>query len=1282
MKDNILPILEKTTKMTGYWSGKTVQFNETDKVLCDDTMTTADVIQVLTDFQRHCLPGWLAHDKSFRFNGRLAWGDLRWEFLPEFANDVYKRGGYICLAPTFKNLVERYGSQANAEQAIRQAWQTSAWGEGAAKAIRFGGGTTLLGAHATLLLPTNTLADYDRDNLLADLMLIHNTDNTKFIPEGEKVRHIQENKALFMTTRDALMSSAAGAAFRRLAPDVAQYLSINNAARHWDWWPRFQTACSQWLLLGALGGRWLMPLNASTVTPDLTSLRKELGRQFEWDVLDNDERMWTSRWLSKVYASSTLRDIDDTPELIMDIVPYPKIGNHESVKTVASVLKAHRNTPPFPTHLLEHQHRNALTAFKKYTPGWARSNLSADWASFFTLWDRAQPNLSVGRRRMIASLIEWALPLELGPWDITPIHLNNVHAPGDTTTFHQYLKQRQNATGNPESQIAATLWSFTAKVFKDVCNLAKLPSIEPDLTVPEEPVDPFQDLPQILKRSNHNRKTRKTPRSRLLTELQEALVDELLGLQSEQREVYQPQKDEHGNILLDDDGQPLLADQPTTITVQVPTFDWARQQAEAITDAYKSRAPDWYQFDDEWHWNPSTAVALALLLLMPLRGKQVRWLDQGLMDSEVFDFSTGRMIPNEHSLAAFRYADGSDQEAYYGSASGTIQLHPDEMDGALEPVIWASTNKTALWDGCKKTGYALPWPDGQLLMLSDDSDLQKRGQHLARVYEVLRFQHLYMAQHDPDPSPISFYHVASDSRLVPSDDDLRQQLPWFVPLCRQLGHKEITVTWPDGTKHRTAQPVSPQQIEKLYNALCVHVERKLRKDKRLSRLALTTKVESGDTKAVERRRAKYDIHSLRVAGISRLIELGIPAHLVSEYIAGHATVIMTLRYFQTTPMYMRKQLMEAFLRGDLIDGIESITERLAEMQEVNSLLPPAERVRQHVTDLPLDFAALAPVEGGVCVMGGKGSHCDICATTIRETDTAGKLVTEYTEQLGGCAGGRFYRTGPDFLLQQALEANKLMVLLRRKARERKQTQESLLALSRQINTLNREIEGGNLPHGDLAHTRSRYDRLVIRRNTAKDRLADQDESLAPVVLQWYQRWKDFTDSQALSEELGAQQGTGQMVVIGDSEQIDFSSVVASGNDFGLARTVMEQMLCYVRTGQELPEDCRHLVKDFLNRILAAEAPELMLPFNQPHTAAEETMKVATLASIVSATFGDEQAQACAEGLTHLGFDDNLKQGIRNVCEQPALALPDDQGRFNNLQQIRINVIDHDSSISD
>ena len=139
------------------------------------------------------------------------------------------------------------------------------------------------------------------------------------------------------------------------------------------------------------------------------------------------------------------------------------------------------------------------------------------------------------------------------------------------------------------------------------------------------PFNAFEGLEKVFKQYSTFQRI-KTPRSRMLTEIQEALIEELLGFEVQQRKIFLPLRDKHGHSLLDEDGHLLREDKPTLVEVQIPTFSWAKSLAEKTPDNRKAQAADWFLKDEHWKWNPSTAVALALLLLTPLRSKQVRWL--------------------------------------------------------------------------------------------------------------------------------------------------------------------------------------------------------------------------------------------------------------------------------------------------------------------------------------------------------------------------------------------------------------------------------------------------------------------------------------------------------------------------------------------------------------------------------------------------------------------------------------------------------------------------------
>ncbi|AOE88104.1 VPA1269 family protein [Pseudomonas sp. TCU-HL1] len=1230
------------TCLSGYWSGKIIQVNKTEKILyLRENLATSDVIKLISEFNLSNIQSWLSYEGHIK-PSKPGYSILRWDNLPQFKAYACRKGSKIYTTQTLENLVSSLGGEDHAIQAIKDAWTSDGLGLGL-KAFRSNYAHNIICEHATLLLPTDALSDLEPSSLLEDLLTIHNTKNSTFTPKGFTLDDVGKQKEPFDKARKSLIASPAGKALKRLSPDLYDYLRSTGSSGAWLVWTKFQMACSKWLMLGSLNFYWLLPQSTNFFTSALTVLSKQLKNIPEWNNLLNYQKDYPS-WLATLYASSTLRDIADTPQDILEHVPCD-VGGVNRKSSIKKLLQAHDSAHPFPLEFLHSTARKArLSKTKKYSEEWANESLTGGWKLFFDIWIKATPNSSLSSRKQFDYIHEWGIIRGIrNPFYISPLDLYDIHKPGNNYDFRSFLAERQSSLSTTSDR-ASSCWAATNTIFDRTINLSKLykPAGYPEL--PEKLRNPFADIPNPFKRAS---KTGKTPRSRLLEDVQEMIIEELLGLVEQERSIYLPKHNDKGQLILDFTGNPILEEHPTKIIVKVPTFAWARKWFEEnYPDKRKSQSPAWFLKDGHWIWNPSSSVELSLLLLAPLRGKQARWLDQGLLDRMLFDFNDNKIKINTHPLSQFRYPNGMSHEEFYGSPSAAVQLQQDFLTGAFEPIIWCSTNKTAIWSNGQCSGYALPWPDGITLMLSDNEEIQQKGQQLSRVYEVLRYQYEFVEKFDPHPSPLTFADVIEDSVLIPHDADVRLRLPWFVPLCRQIGN-EINVTWPNGTVHRASLPISKTQLEKLYNALCLHVERKIQQEIGLKVDILTEHVTSNITTAIENRRAKFDIHSLRVAGISRLIELGVPAHLVSEYIAGHSTIVMTMRYFKTTPMHIRGKIIDAMVNGDLIDGFETVIERLRIQSEGTNFIPLSSRVQECTDDIPFDFASLAPVPGGLCIMGGKGPSCEVCAIKERESPDEG-ISIEFERKLGGCAGGRFYRTGPDFLMSQALEANKLMLLLRRKSRERKAALSELKELSHQI----QEIELAK-PESLSAKELRRLNNLKARLSMSKKHFADQDESLAPVVQQWYQRWRDYNDSNALKIQINESPQKQPMILIGDSEFVDLSPEIIKGNDFTLSRTILEQSLCYVRNGLEFPEDSRMLVADFLNKIFAIEDTEILLLFNTPRSEPSQNRLTTVLASLVSDIFGDDKIQSAASTGTPLGFDKVLVEKIKSLCVNSA-----------------------------
>lgn len=104
---------DKSTYLRGYWSGNTIQLNQTDEILIlDPNLTTGHVINHLYIFRNQQITEWLNHHRCFRFGTpMIGCGVLRWEHFSIFDQDrVLTSNAKIQIALTYANIVRRLGA--------------------------------------------------------------------------------------------------------------------------------------------------------------------------------------------------------------------------------------------------------------------------------------------------------------------------------------------------------------------------------------------------------------------------------------------------------------------------------------------------------------------------------------------------------------------------------------------------------------------------------------------------------------------------------------------------------------------------------------------------------------------------------------------------------------------------------------------------------------------------------------------------------------------------------------------------------------------------------------------------------------------------------------------------------------------------------------------------------------------------------------------------------------------------------------------------------------------
>ena len=206
-------------------------------------------------------------------------------------------------------------------------------------------------------------------------------------------------------------------------------------------------------------------------------------------------------------------------------------------------------------------------------------------------------------------------------------------------------------------------------------------------------------------------------------------------------------------------------------------------------------------------------------------------------------------------------------------------------------------------------------------------------------------------------------------------------------------------------------------------------------------------VNKGHRKTHRRRVARYDIHTLRVSGISALIEAGMPPDLVSQ-VAGHSTVVMTLYYNVVSASSVNEHLKSALLRTavdlDALDSLndgdfDRISEYLTNTRDAEdacgfSML--RDRIGHGTRDFDVMSHGICP--GGECSSGG-----------VWSSSQAGHKPVPRPLSCSLC---RYRLTGPMFLPGLVLNANRLMHELRRKGEQIAELNVELQGCDRQSKT--------------------------------------------------------------------------------------------------------------------------------------------------------------------------------------------------------------------------------------
>lgn len=393
-------------------------------------------------------------------------------------------------------------------------------------------------------------------------------------------------------------------------------------------------------------------------------------------------------------------------------------------------------------------------------------------------------------------------------------------------------------------------------------------------------------------------------------------------------------------------------------------YEWPRNNFEFSYHSLTNHLTNKFEKDV---FCPSVSNLLYFMLWIPTRKIQAQLLDTGEGDDHIFDFETNMMIKNPNKLSTES-----------GRAEGVIQMLPSGMLGINDIIgIHITTNKS------NGDGYDIPWINADLL-------------------NIIKNQLAWLKQYAPYPKPKG-----------------RESLGKKLSKKVEEAGKKYYILFRDPTATRVDDPDKPVQgtrIRDAWGLLCAETERRLNNDADNIKQQVSLINDYSKKYPISR----YDIHTLRVSGITDLLEKGVPLGIVQKFVAGHATYVMTLWY--DNPSYAKIREYLELARTQDNNSISKVAFNDYDYDEIKDYLV----INQSLPNV--NYTAFDALEENSSVISIKMSG--ICPGTSCEEGGIDKYEQISPVPVGdrgpSCPQCRFWITGPMFLLGQVIEGNQLI----------------------------------------------------------------------------------------------------------------------------------------------------------------------------------------------------------------------------------------------------------------
>ncbi|HHD78994.1 MAG TPA: hypothetical protein ENK98_05085 [Epsilonproteobacteria bacterium] len=362
------------------------------------------------------------------------------------------------------------------------------------------------------------------------------------------------------------------------------------------------------------------------------------------------------------------------------------------------------------------------------------------------------------------------------------------------------------------------------------------------------------------------------------------------------------------------------------------------------------------QQSEKWEqgWWLGHKYLMTIMLFLPIRNKEGRWLDSGELDEFIIDYEKMDYIKNPSPYAI------------KGRKSCVLQIEKDPVTYEKYFVVYVSTNKTG-------SPYIIPYAPPEVI------EAIKGMQEFNKKWGT----------------PVIELSKAVD-RKGKDINKTSKLYPEVCPLFRMP---------PSTGRISLDQAISAESLMSFFVYLLEGIENILKNEGR--EITLVTK--NGQYK-----KPMFDIHSLRVTGISELIEAGVPVDIVSEFVAGHANQVMTLYYNVMKHTRVKETLEKARKDIDINSSIEDLLDDLDGFE---------------------DYILVNETDGDKTMAMNLMSEEDSFPEISLDGICPGAVCSEFGREDQCCPKCPVWITGPAFLVGQTLKINKLIYLVRKKAEE-------------------------------------------------------------------------------------------------------------------------------------------------------------------------------------------------------------------------------------------------------